>query len=119
MPVTENGYEYQMPDGIRNQLTKELLIDFHNNLVKIFKPTEYIDYINFYIYIESTFGWDEAFKEACKVHNKEWLYEYSRHLPWYEHDLFCDDVGELMVQLEVIEEGEPLELEDVYEEEIE
>lgn len=118
MPVTENGYEYQMPDGIRNQLTKELLTDFYNNLVKIFKPIENIDYINFYIYIESTFGWDEAFKEACKKHNKEWLYEYSRHLFWYEHDLFCDDVGEQMIKLGIIEEGEPIEFPESEDEQI-
>jgi len=104
LPITENGYEYQMPDGIRDQLTKEMLNDFHKRLIDIFKPS-YIDYINFYIYVESTHGWDEAFKEACHSHNKNWLYEYSKHLPWYEHDLFCDDVGQQMLKLGVIQEG--------------
>lgn len=29
MPIIEKGYEYQMPDEIRNQLTKEFLECFH------------------------------------------------------------------------------------------
>ncbi|MFB5758993.1 hypothetical protein [Paenibacillus medicaginis] len=110
MPVTDKGYEYQMPDGVRGQLTRELLIDLHKNVMKTFnvEKEELATNIGFYAFVECSHGWDRAFKEACLKHSKQWLYEYSIHLEWYEYDIFSGSVGDLMVELGVIKQGEDL-----------
>lgn len=110
LPITENGYEYQMSDGIRNQLTKELLHTLHENVAKIFNvPMDEMDNVNDYSILSGTGGWDDAFYITCEQHNKQWLYEYWSHLPWYESDMFSGDVSDMMVKHRVIPEGEPYE----------
>ncbi|PZT57414.1 hypothetical protein DN757_01795 [Paenibacillus silvae] len=111
MPITDKGYEYQMPDGIRNQLTKGFLELLHLGVSNWYKnkhdmTDEEFDYMNFYVYTEGNGIWSDSFEEVCSNMNKQWLAEYFKHLPWYESDLFCGEVGEMMIKLGVIKEGE-------------
>lgn len=116
LPVTEKGFEYQMPDGIRDQLTKEFLYTLHENIARIFKMSmDEMDNVNHYSMLGGTGGWHEALKIASDQYNKSWLYDYYCHLPWYESDIFGYEVFEEMVKCEVIPEGVPYDDEDFLE----
>lgn len=117
MPITKKGYEYQVPDGIRNQLTKEFLECLYLGISGWYKnrhgmTDEEFDYVNFYIYIEGNGVWCDYFEETCSKLDKQWLAEYFKNLPWYESDLFCGEVGQTMLKLGVIKEGEQIDISD-------
>lgn len=113
MPVTENGYTYEMCDGIRGQLDEDFLCGLHREVSGWYKKkhpeTNDFSYYGFYVYIEGNGVWSESLKKVCLENNKQWIWEYWTHLPWYESDLFDDVLSTMMLKHGIIEEGEAFE----------
>lgn len=106
MSITEKGYEYEIPEQIKNLIDIDFSIDFKNNLDRIFKINTKETYNSRYFYLESTYGWDEAMESTCTKFKLDELYKYYSNLPWYESDLFDDELCCMLVKYKIIEEGE-------------
>ena len=94
---------YTIPKEIDNKIPKyfylvmvgELCTDFGPN---IFKKLPYDEYTkksdkvdendSYYDLAASTYGWYDAFKEACKKLDIMWLVDYWNKLAWYDSDTF-------------------------------
>lgn len=93
--------KFKTPNRIKNLCTKEWCEIFKNELDRIFKlnPDETCDCT--YFHLEATSGWYGAFKNACDKHPHKHmgvgLFRYYEPLPWYDSDLFDDEIMELMV----------------------
>lgn len=95
----EEFFSYQIPPEYKQQFSKDLMLTFGNELLKIFSKDFTLGEIvmNF----SSTTGWDLAFHNACDKCDKKDLYEYYRHLTWYDSDLFDDEVEELFYEYKI------------------
>lgn len=119
MPITDEGrIEYQMPEEIKNQFRKEFMSDFHKKVIQTFKqndirqgrvPSEYekFTYYDWWLYMEGTGGWYKSLKDTCDKHNLQNVIAYYDQLPWYDSDLFDSELGDLLVEYGLVEEGEP------------
>lgn len=106
MPIIDDKYIYEMPQNVKEKITKDFLKVFMNELYSMGLLSLGDFYIDSLVYSESTSGWDTAFGVACvKTNNKE-LREYADNLPWYEYDLFCEDVGDLILKNKLILKGD-------------
>ncbi len=123
MPIVKTGrnsfeFNYKLPKRKRNLITKEFLQTFKQELDNIFNKDEYVpiekrNYWNTYQLLESTGGFYEALKSACIKHNlTKAIYKYSSKMPWYDSDIFDDELLLLMVERGVIEEGSVDEIND-------
>lgn len=100
---------YKIPNRKKWLLTDDFLRTFKQELDTIFNIIEEdkATYWNRYNYLESTGGFYEALKTATKKHNiKKAIYDYACKLPWYDSDVFDDDILILMHQKGIIEEGD-------------
>jgi hypothetical protein len=77
------------------------LIFSYNN----FEPKTYN---NFYSYVESTGGWNQALKATCVICRLESIYFYWNALEWYESDLFDDELAMLMCEKGFYDLGEDI-----------
>lgn len=96
-------FEYEIPIGIKTELTKEFVIDFLSMLTNIFdlkQPMFFECLINF----EGTHGWVMAFKYACQKHNMEDVFAYYNQLEWYDSDLFDDEFASLIVEYSLVKQ---------------
>lgn len=105
MPVTENGFEYEMPQIIKEIIDRDFLIVFRDELYKISNFS-----LSDFAYESAlgeggTGGWYVAFGLACIRSNKDELFKYRNSLPWYESDMFDSDVGELMCEHNLVLKG--------------
>ncbi|MDF2879603.1 MAG: hypothetical protein K0R54_160 [Clostridiaceae bacterium] len=125
MPLIRKGkndvsIEYKLPKRKKNLLTKEFLQTFKQELDAVFnKKNDYEEldkrnYWNTYQYMEGTCGFYKALKIACAKHNlTKAIYDYACKMPYYDSDLFDDDIVLLMVEFGVIEEGTIEEIWDI------
>jgi len=105
MPITENGYEYTMPEEWLSKIDLEFLTAFRDELFKM----NYISldgcYCDTLAHLESTTGYHVAFKLACVKSNKLDLYQYSKTLPWYDSDIFDGKLSQLLIKNKLIIDG--------------
>jgi len=105
MPITENGYEYSIPQEWKDIIDLNFLKQFREELFKL----KYISLGSFYQdttnYYGGTSGWDVALKLTCINTNKVNLYKYYRTLPWYDSDLFDYDLSEMLMESNIIMKG--------------
>lgn len=110
MPIKKDGIiEYKIPNEYKKMISKEFLAYFYEKLREIFHRSIYdldkVTYANFIIHIESTHGWWTAFDDACNKFNFKTLKEYSDTLTWYDGDLFCSEIGDMLIKEGIVEEG--------------
>ena len=100
--------KYKMPKEIKDKLTKEVLSDFPNKFIDVFnlEPNSTLTYYGDMAYSEGTYGWQKAFDYACEKHGLNDVIEYVDELEWYDYDLFCGEVSDLLLEYGLIEEGE-------------
>mgnify|MGYP000857330677 CR=1 FL=1 len=100
---------YKIPNRKKWLLTDEFLITFRDELNRIFKTYEdnYVPtYWNLYANLTGTGGFYDALKIAARKHNvTNAIYKYACKLPWYNLDVFDDELLLLMCQRGIIEEG--------------
>lgn len=95
-------FEYKIPQEIKEKFTKEFMVDFLINLVQVFNLNEPISYDDDIAYLESSGGWVVAFKNTCREHNIKDVLMYYDGLEWYDADLFDNELGNLLVEYELI-----------------
>ncbi len=103
----------KLPNRKKAILTNEFLTTFKDELINVFskngddRDLAKETYWSFYSYVEESYGFDEALKNACKKHNlMKAIYEYNKNMKWYESDIFAGDITLLMVERGIIKEGE-------------
>lgn len=101
---------YKMPNRIKNLCTKEFLIVFKKELMKVFDfITEDSTAWSDYFHVESTGGFYTALENACNNHPYRHMgigiWRYARSLDWYDGDLFDDELINLMVKHNIIKAG--------------
>lgn len=100
---------YKIPQHIKEKLTVGFCKEFIKQLDRIFHMTISDikkTYYNFYLYHETTVGWHDAFKVACKNCKMNDVFEYYNTLDWYDGDIFDSQFDELLCEFEIIEIGE-------------
>jgi hypothetical protein len=105
--------EYKIPKHIKKLISRELLQTFKSNLDEKFaedEPESELTYHGFYIYLESTAGWKESFKEACTTTNSQEIYEYHSSLEEIESDIFDDEICLMLLEKGVSAKGTPEKL---------
>lgn len=78
------------------------MADFLINIIQVFNLSEPIYYSDNIVYLESTCGWVDAFKNTCQKHNIEDVFAYYNGLEWYDSDLFDNEFGNLLVEYGLI-----------------
>lgn len=115
MPIIKTGrnifkFYYKLPKRKKNLMTKNFLQTFKEELDNVFNKDNYPEvrnYWNFYFHMEGTCGFYEALKSACIKHNlTKAIYEYVCKMPYYDGDLFDDELVWLMVERGIIKEGD-------------
>lgn len=101
---------YKLPNRKKKLLTDEFLMTLKTELDEIFiNPEKQCEstYLNSYIWLASTAGFQEALKIASEKHNViHAIYEYDNKLPWHFSDAFQDDILLLMIERKIIDMGE-------------
>jgi hypothetical protein len=110
MPIVDSlTIEYLIPENIKKLFTYDFLVDFKQSLDFMFKYVGYKEedktYWGMYNYLESTGGWHDALMISCRNFKYHDLISYHSSLPWYDSDLFDDELCRIMVEKKVIEEG--------------
>lgn len=95
-------FKYKIPQGVKAKFTKEFMEDFLKELIRIFNLSEPISYSDSLLYLESTYGWVDAFRCICQKYKLENILTYYDNLEWYDSDLFDDEVGSLMIKYGLI-----------------
>lgn len=98
MPITQKGIEYDIPREWLEKIDLSFLKELRKEFYRIQKLSLDQFYHDALLHYESTAGWGVAFKLACIKTNKLDLYNYSKQLEWYDYDIFCSLISELMVQ---------------------
>ena len=96
-------FEYKIPKEIKIKFTKDFMADFLINIIQVFNLNEPISYSDDIIYLASSRGWVDAFKNTCQKHNIKDVLAYYDGLKWYDSDLFDDELGQLLVEYGLIQ----------------
>jgi hypothetical protein len=105
---------YKLPNRKSYLMTDSFLKDLKIELDKIFK-IENGTYWTHYDQLGGCSGFDKALKIVCQKYNlSKAIYEYSRHMPWYDYDLFHSEIVELMLRKGIILEGKIEDMEHDY-----
>ncbi|WP_273854008.1 hypothetical protein [Guptibacillus spartinae] len=122
MPITDKGtVDYHIPEEIKSKFTKEILSDFRKEVIRTFqkndikrgdKPNNYeeFSYHAWWLYMEGTSGYCEAFRKIMLKHNLREIVDYYDSLPYYDSDLFDHEFGDLLIQYGLVKLGSPDEI---------
>jgi hypothetical protein len=105
MPIVDDFFNYKIPDDIKKLITKEFLSNFRDELYKISNFSLEDFYMDTLVHYESSSGWDTAFGLACISSNLDELYRYTQTLPWYDWDLFCSEVDDMLLENKLMLDG--------------
>lgn len=109
----EGNYS-KIPNRKKRLLNKAFLEDFRDNIIEFDKELckkhnrpaiDYTEasYYGFYRQVEGSYLFYNALKATCEKHNVvNAIYNYASEMPWYDSDLFDDDIVLRMVELGVI-----------------
>lgn len=95
-------FKYKIPQEIKTKFTKDFMVDFLINIIQVFNLSKPICYLDDIVYLESTCGWVDAFRNTCQKHNIKDVFVYYDSLEWYNSDIFDDEFGNLLVEYELI-----------------
>ena len=108
-------FNYKMPNRKKNLLTGPFLTTFKEELDNLFETSnkkQPATYSNFYGWLCATAGFYEALQKASEKHNlTNAIYHYAHRLPWYDSDMFDEELLQIMIQKNIIELGN---LEDLF-----
>ena len=92
-------YSIDIPDNIIKDISGESFIrDFKYKLCEKFNIMYARLGMADMVYIEGTYGWQEAFDYACTRNNLPHVKEFVDSLEWYEYDLFCDIFSNILLE---------------------
>lgn len=110
--VDENGQqseianvyiEYDMPQKYKDMCTKEFLIVFRNELIRMNRWYSLDSFADEGIPMStSTCGWAAALYKACQITDTMELYDYWRTLPYYDSDIMDGQLADMLVDKGVI-----------------
>lgn len=92
---------YTIPVRIKEMMTYDFLKEFRNQLSTMFDFSldTYADIIQG---VESTTGWANAFQDACRNTDKEFIWNYWNDLEWYDSDQFDSELCDMLVENHLI-----------------
>ena len=92
-------YNVDVPDGIIEDISKKSFMrDFKYKLCEVFNIIYSKLGMADMVYIEGTYGWQEAFDYACTRNNLPHVADFVDSLEWYEYDLFCDIFSSILLE---------------------
>ena len=92
-------YNVDVPDGIIEDISKKSFTrDFKYKLCEVFNIIYSKLGMADMVYIEGTYGWQEAFDYACTRNNLPHVSDFVDSLEWYEYDLFCDIFSSILLE---------------------
>lgn len=96
----ENKYvEYEIQGNIKELITDDFLREFRNQLFRVYGGCNLGSLADGAIsLIASTSGWYVALGKACLVTHNEALLDYWNSLPWYDSDVFDDELVEMLIE---------------------
>lgn len=95
--------EYDMPKEIRALIDRDFLIEFRNQLYRIFDYWALDSFDEEGISMNtSTAGWAAALGKACINTHKEAIYAYWKKLDWYDSDIFDGYLADILLQEKVV-----------------
>lgn len=100
-------FEYRIPKALKKKINKNFIRQMMYELHMIFGlnlDTPYLEYSA--LTNSGTGGWYESFANTCRKTNNKELLEYYNSLPWYESDLFDDEVEQLFIKYKFIINGD-------------
>lgn len=97
-------FEYKIPQEIKEKFTKDFMVDFLINITQVFNLNEAISYSDDIVYLESTYGWTDAFKNTCHKYKIEDVLVYYDNLEWYNSDIFDDEIASILIEYKLIKE---------------
>lgn len=105
--------EYGLPNDIKDLITNDVLLLFAENLKRNWcdeiSDINNLTAWNFYYHVESTVGWSKCFDEALLQNGDDYTIDrimgYQKNLDWYEWDIFCNEITQLMIDRGIIIEG--------------
>ena len=92
-----NERKYETPSAILKWVNLQFAESFLMKAKEKFGDNT--DYTCIYLYLTSSCGVSEAFKEACAQAKKPLLKKYEESLEWWEWDVFMSDVFERCINL--------------------
>jgi hypothetical protein len=107
MPIVGNGddvhIEYQIPENIKQIITYDFLKEFRNQLIRIHEYWSIDSFVEDGIPMNTgTGGWQASLGKACIITNNKELYNYWRHLDWYDSDIFDEELAEMLIENHLI-----------------
>jgi len=107
MPLVGEGsdvhIEYQIPENIKQLITYEFLKEFRNQLFRIHENWSIDTFAEEGIPMNtSTSGWYASLGKASIITKNEELFNYWRKLPWYDSDLFDEELAEMLIEKHLI-----------------
>lgn len=109
MPIMDDlTIKYDIPTEINSKFTKEIMTDFRQEVIEVFKkndirqgrtPFDYENYTyyHWWLWMEDTSGWYDAFKYTCDKYHLTDVIKYYNSLPWHDSDLFNHEFGDLLI----------------------
>jgi len=107
MPIVGSGnsvhIEYNIPEEIKNLITYDFLKEFRNQLIRIHEYWSIDTFAENGIPMNtSTGGWHASLGKACIITNNKDLYNYQKHLEWYDSDIFDGELAEMLIENHLI-----------------
>lgn len=95
--------EYDMPKEIRALIDRDFLIEFRNQLYRIFDYWALDSFDEEGISMNtSTAGWAAALGKACINTHKEAIYAYWKKLDWYDSDIFDGYLADILLEEKIV-----------------
>lgn len=105
--------EYELPNDIKDLITNDILLLFVENLKRDYyysiSDINNLTAWNFYYHVEYTVGWSKCFDEALLQNADDYaidrIMKHQKSLDWYDWDIFCNNITQLMIHRGIIIEG--------------
>ena len=107
MPIVGSGdsvhTEYQIPDNTKELITYDFMKEFRNQLIRIHEYWSIDTFAEDGIPMDtSTGGWQASLGKACIITKNKDLWNYWRHLDWYDSDIFDGELAEMLIKNNLI-----------------
>lgn len=83
------GYDYEIPESITSRIDLRFAEKLLMKLKEKFDGSSILDT---FMFSTSSYGWSDAFNEACTESGREYLLSYEKALTWWQYDIFASDL---------------------------
>jgi hypothetical protein len=94
MPITDNGFEYDMPEKYKQMITADFLQTMKDELKKEFQDYSF-DVYQEWEHVMFTSAWYDSFKTSAARYGLKELNDYYSSLEWHDSDMFDSDLIDL------------------------